>query len=103
MRRVASSPDRSCYMPESCGARSTPTHTPQDDGNVLVAPVTWVPPLEAGIAGAMLLTAGRHVWPLAVAHKAKRARMGLLLALCIGTGASVLQALLCASTPYCLR
>ena len=63
---------------------------------------SWAAPCEAAGAGALLLAAWRHVWPLARQYRAKRAQGGLVLALSVGAGASLLRWMLCWGTPYCL-
>lgn len=78
----------------------------QDDATIwklAVAMESWVPLVEAAVAGAMLLASAAHTWPLASAYRAKRGLHGFGLAMCLGMGTSLFQVLLCASTPYCLK
>ena len=58
--------------------------------------------MEAASAGALVLAAVRHIWPMAREYKARRARAGMILALSIGAAATLLNGVLCAFTPYCL-
>ncbi len=74
----------------------------QDEGRLHLEAAAWLPAAEAAAAGALLLAGLRHVWPMARQYRARRARAGLVLAVCLGTGASLLRALLCSFTPYCL-
>lgn len=64
----------------------------------------WVPLVEAAVAGALLLAAFGHAWPQAGGlNRAQRVHTGLGIALALGLGTWLAQAMLCWATPYCLR
>ncbi|KAG1667314.1 hypothetical protein FOA52_005074 [Chlamydomonas sp. UWO 241] len=68
----------------------------------------WGPATSAACAGAALLAASRHVWPIATAGlrtaKARhRTHAGLLLAALLGCASAAAHALVCASTPHCMH
>ena len=58
--------------------------------------------LEALLAGCLLLVGCRYLWPQALQARPEKARLGCALGLGVGAALGGMQALLCASTPYCL-
>ncbi len=63
---------------------------------------SWTLGTQATAAGAAVIAAWWYLWPAAAAHKARRARAGLVLGISVVAAAWLLQGLLCVATPYCL-